>query len=192
MTFETNQAASGNGRDGDFGLTPHAFNALCLTSAARHFMQFKTLLLLSFAFTIWPMILKSAQDQRHIVGVDFKLRDGPDHLGSLVLSQQDASITVQIPVENRLQAPLGARETRPSPDVGKLGLQVWLLKSDGTVVPQQSADRGASFIAGAGAENWFVMFHFAKVPRGEITGIVLRKEGKLYSQDIAATDWKLL
>lgn len=155
-------------------------------------MKLKILLLLSFAITLWPDISQSAGDRRKIVSVDFKLKNGPDQLGSLVVSTQIASITVQVPVKGRLQSPPGTVDTRPSPDVAKLGLQVWLLRADGTVVPQKDADRGASVIGGGGIENWFVMFHFANVPLAEITGIVFRKEGKLYSQQIAVTDWKAL
>jgi hypothetical protein len=155
-------------------------------------MKFKILLLLSFALTLWPATSQFAEDRRKIVGVDFKLKDGPDHLGSLIVSDQNASITVQVPIEGRLQAPRGTVDARPSPDVAKLGLQVWLLKEDGTVVSQQSADLTAGRIGGAGVENRFVMFYFAKVPIAGITGIVFRKEGKLYSQQIAHTDWKPL
>jgi hypothetical protein len=137
-------------------------------------------------------VSQSGDNSRRIVSADFKLKDGPDRLGPLVVSDQSACITVQVPVEARLQAPIGAVDTRPSPDATKLGLQVWILKADGTVVPQQSADRGGSMIGGAGAENWFVMFQFTKVPLAEITGIVFRKDGKLYSEEIRATDWMRL
>jgi hypothetical protein len=155
-------------------------------------MKLKALLLLSFAITFWPVISQSAEHRRQFVRVDFKLTNGPDQLGPLLVSDQIASITVQVPVKGRLQSPPGTADTRPSPDVAKLGLQVWLLRADGTVVPQRDADRGASMIGTGGIENWFVMFHFAKVQLAEITGIVFRKEGKLYSQQIAVTDWKAL
>jgi hypothetical protein len=167
------------------------FRRRSLSLVVRHYMKLKTLLLLSLALTLWPVISQSAEHRRQIVSVDFKVKNGPDGLGSLFVSDQ-TTITVQVPVEGRLQSPPGTVDARPRPDVAKLGLQVWLLRADGTVVPQKDADRGASAVGGVGVENWFVMFHFAKVPLAEITGIVFLKEGKLYCQQIAATDWKVL
>jgi hypothetical protein len=154
------------------------------------FMKINALVLLILVFTCGPGRSQSADDQRKVVFVDFNLRDGPERAGSLIISEQKTSITVQVPVEGRLQAPRGAVDTRTPPDVAKLGLQVWLLKADGTVVSQQRAGRDPMMISGAGIENWFVMFDFAKVPLSEITGIVFLREGKLYSQQLAATDWK--
>ena len=147
-------------------------------------MKFKTLVLL-LILTLWPMITISAEARRQIVPVDFIPKEP-----SLVISEQSASITVQVPVLSRSQAPLGTVDSRPAPDVAKLGLQIWLLKADGTVVPQQSADRGASYIGSMGTENWFAMFSFLKVPLAEITGIVFLKAGKLYCHQIATTDWR--
>lgn len=155
-------------------------------SASRSaFMKFNILVLLSLASAIWPMMTRSAEARRQIVSVDFLPKEP-----SLVISDQSASITVQVPALSRSQAPLGTVDHRRAPEVPKLGLQIWLLKADGTVVPQKDVDRGASFIASMGTEQWFVMFYFAKVPLAQITGIVFLKEGKLYSRQIAATDWR--
>jgi hypothetical protein len=135
-------------------------------------MQFTTLVLLSLAFTLCPMISRSAEARRQFVPVDFIPNER-----SLVVSEQSASITVTVPV--------------PSDDVTKLGLQVWLLKADGTVVPQQDANRETAIIGMMGSDSRFVIFTFAKVPLGKITGIVFRKAGKLYSRQLAAADWRL-
>jgi hypothetical protein len=135
---------------------------------------------------------QAAEYRPKIVPVDFGLQNGPGNLGALLVREQETCITVQVPVDARLQAPLGAVDTRPRPDVAKLSLQVWLLKADGTVVLQQSADSAPSMIGNAGAENWFVMFRFTKLPVAEITGIVFRQAGKMYTQQIAATDWRSL
>ena len=148
-------------------------------------MKLNILTLLSLVLTLWPMITASAEARRQIVSVDFNPKEP-----SLVISDQSASITVQVPVLSRSQAPTGTVDDRPGPDVPKLGLQIWLLKADGTVVAQRDVDRGASFIGSMGTEQWFVMFSFAKVPLAEITGIAFLKQGRLYSQQIATTDWR--
>jgi hypothetical protein len=130
----------------------------------------------------------SAETKIQIVAINFGLPNGPDDLGSLAMTEQDGGVFVQIPVANRESS----KPRAPAPDLSDLHLQVWLLKADGTAVLQKSADRGPSMTGGLGAENWFVIFHFAKVPRDEIGGVVFRRQGKLYCQKIAATDWKPL
>lgn len=136
---------------------------------------------------------QAAEYRPKIVPVDFGLQNGPGNFGSLVVSEQETCITVQVPVDSRRQAPRGVVDTRPDPDVAKLGLQVWLLKADGTMVLKQRADSAVSFkIANAGGEQLFVMFQFTKVPVAEITGIVFRQAGKLYSCQIAPANWKPL
>jgi hypothetical protein len=97
-------------------------------------MKLKAWLALSFALTFWPVISPSAEHRSQLVPVKFKLKDGPDELGLLVVAEQITSITVQVPVEERLQSSRGTVDTRPSPNVAKLGLQVWLLRGNGTVV----------------------------------------------------------
>jgi hypothetical protein len=157
----------------------------------RHLMKLNTLLCLFLTLTFCTDISRSAEDRSKFVAVDFKVINGPGGFGSLVVSEQETCITVQVPVDARPQAPPGAVDTRPDPDVPKLGLQVWLLKADGTVVSQQSADSAASIkIGNAGAEQLFVMFQFTKVPVAGITGIVFRRAGQLYTQQITATDWR--
>jgi len=161
------------------------------TINVRHLTKLNALLSLFLILTFWTDVSRSAENRSKFVPVNFGLQNGPGGFGSLVVSEQETCITVQVTVDSRLQALPGAIETRPDPDVTKLGLQVWLLKADGTVVPQQRSDSAASAkIGNAGAEQFLVMFLFTKVPVAEITGIVFRQAGKLYTQQIAANDWK--
>lgn len=114
-------------------------------------------------------------------GINFRLANGPDGMGALLaVDQGGAGITVQVPVPPRANRA----------DVSALGLQVWLLKADGTVVLQQSADPASGMIGSGLGESWFVIFHFSKVPVADIIGIAFRKQGKLYSQEITAELWK--
>jgi hypothetical protein len=72
--------------------------------------------------------------------VDLNLTNG---LGRLIISEQQASLTVQVPIENRRQSTESSGAPTP-PNVAKLGLQVWLLKADGTVIRQQNANPSPS------------------------------------------------
>lgn len=153
-------------------------------------MRLNPLLLLICAVSLCVVETSQCAVDRKIVSVDFEIDNGPDHVGALLVSEQSSSITVQVPIENRRQEPIGTVGHKPAPEVKKLGLQVWLLKADGSVVTQKSAIDEAGMISGAGAENWFVLFDFAKVPPAEIAGIVFRKNGQLFSQQIVARDWK--
>ena len=144
-------------------------------------MKPRTLILFPLFVALSLGSLRSAEDSIKNVGVDLKL---PDGLGRLIISEQATLILVQVPVASRLQLPPGSNEKRPAPDASKLGLQVWLLRTDGTAILQRSGGAGLVGIGGGGVVNWFVTFDFAKVPLGEISGIVLRKAGKLYCHEL--------
>lgn len=128
----------------------------------------------------WPERAPAAP--RETTVVDLNLTNG---LGRLIISEQNNALTVQVPVEARRQSVEGATAIKPPPNAAKLGLQVWLLKADGTVIRQRSADQSPSMDGGVGIESWFVTFYFDKVPLGDIAGITLRREGRLYSQPTA-------
>ena len=139
-----------------------------------HFMKHRTLILFPLVVALSLGSLRSAEHiSKHFV-VDLKL---PDSLGQLIVSEQSTLILVQVPVA-------GSNEKRPAPDASKLGLQVWLLRTDGTAILQRSGGAGPVGIGGGGVINWFVTFDFAKVPLSEISGIVLRKAGKLYCHEL--------
>ena len=164
--------------------------AQAATQAAIFFIaRFKLVLLLITAFAIAVGTARLAAEPKSVL-VNFGTTNGPDRMGSLGMSEQSTLITVQVPIENRRQEPIGSTASKPAPDVKNLGLQVWLLKADGSVVTQKRAGRDAMMIGGVGAENWFVMFEFAKVPPDEIVGISFSKNGHLYSQKVLASDWK--
>lgn len=150
-------------------------------------MKPKVLLLLSLAFSFSPALSQADTLQRESCYVD--LIEGTGY-GHLAITAYGTCITVQVRVEDRLQLPLDVVDTRGLPDLAKLGLQVWLLKADGTVVPQRSGGDHLNMSGSIGVENWHTTFDFAKMPPAEIVGIVFQREGKLYSQAIKVTDWR--
>jgi len=143
-------------------------------------MKHQTLMLFALVVALPLGSLRSSEHITKAFVVDLKL---PDGLGRLIVSEQPTLISVQVPVASRPPLPSGSKEEPLAPDVSKLGVQVWLLRADGTVISQQ---RGGGSLVGIGGQgmNWFLGFPFAKVPLSEISGIVLRKAGKLYCHEL--------
>jgi hypothetical protein len=119
-----------------------------------------------------------AEEVRHI---DLQT-DIPGGFGSVLISELPTSYVVQLSVHNGIPV----KEYSP-PDLSGLGLQVWLLKTVGTSVPQQGKPRLAG-VQNAGWDSSYMNYAFDKVPSDELAGIVLRVKGKLYCQEIRATE----
>jgi len=106
--------------------------------------------------------------------------DMPGGFGPVAMSDQPALYLVQLPVGG------GSSFTNhPPPDVSSLGLQVWLLKTDGTAVHP----RGKPSRIGIGNAGWdtdYMIYTFNKVPSNELAGIILQVKGKLYSREITS------
>jgi hypothetical protein len=90
-------------------------------------------------------------------------------------------------------APSGSTNKEPSApklDLKKLGLQLWLLKADGTIIPQLDGKLSPRLSAGGGGmdqvddSHWFIIFAFKKSSLSELSGVILLKDGKLYSKEI--------
>ena len=98
-------------------------------------------------------------------------------LGSVLMSEQPTLYLVQVPVRS---VPWGEKRTKPN--VKELGLQVWLLKKDGTAIPQKNL--GVVEIGTAGAPTSYMIYNFEKVPTNQLAAIVLRAKGELYCRQI--------
>ena len=109
--------------------------------------------------------------------IDLKI---PDGLGRVALTDQRSVITVQVTIEERRPSDNGSRV-----EAAKHGLQVWLLKGDGSVAVQKGVPVPVRIGNGLG-EATHVMFSFAKIPLNEISGVVMRKDGKLYCGEFSA------
>ena len=111
---------------------------------------------------------------RHI---DLKM-EMPGGFGSVLMSEQPTVFLVQLPIGGG-----SSFVKRPPPDVNSLDLQVWLLRKDGTAIPQH--DKPTSIgIANAGSDTDYMIYTFEKVASYELAGIVVRVKGKLYCQEI--------
>ena len=116
-----------------------------------------------------------------IRNIDLKM-DMPGGFGSVLISELPTSYLVRLPVHNGIPV-----KEYSLPDLSGLGLQVWLLKTDGTSVPQRGKPRLAG-MQNAGWDSFDMIYAFDKVPSDELAGIVLRAKGKLYCQEIRTTE----
>jgi hypothetical protein len=101
-------------------------------------------------------------------------------LGHVLMSEQPTLYSVQLPIGGG-----SSFEKYPTPDVGSLGLQVWLLRTDGTAIPQHGKPDQVG-IGNAGWDNLYMIYTFDKGASSELAGIVVRAKGKLYCQEIGA------
>ena len=152
-------------------------------------LSFLPLLAFVLAFSVIDARAAAAEERVSTVissaMVNFGLTNGPNGHGTVTISEQTLGIHVQVPIGWRT-----SDSNVPFPEASKLGLQVWLLRADGSVVTQTRPLSGPIGIGGMGYMNYSMMGSFTNVPVKDIVAIVLKKEGKLYTEEIKETDWK--
>lgn len=115
-------------------------------------------------------------------------RDLPAQIELLVLQRNVTSLTLWVN---------GIPQSRPNePDrLAGLGLQVWLLRNDGTAVAaieKPWLDRGASISFGV-VDNEYtdsMLYDFARIPLNELAAVVIRANGKLYCYQVDQKKWQ--
>lgn len=116
---------------------------------------------------------------KHFRHIDAKM-EIPGGFGHILVSEQPQFYSVQVPVgsyrTDRKWAP---------PDLAGLGLQVWLLRADGTAIPQREKPSLVMLgeIGNRGTD--YMVYTFQRDPANDLAGIVMRVKGKLYSREIA-------
>ena len=117
-------------------------------------------------------------------------RDLPAKIELLVLQRNVTSLTLWVN---------GVPQSRPNePDLlAGLGLQVWLLRNDGTAVSFEKKPmllRGpedVSFgIIGDSGYTDSLLYFFTRIPVNELAGVVIRAKGKLYCYEIDQQKWQ--
>jgi hypothetical protein len=117
---------------------------------------------------------QTAEDVKHtVLNIDYGL-------GHVLMSEQPTIYAVQLPVGGG-----SSFKEYPAPDVAGMGLQVWLLRADGTTIPQRGKPAQIG-IGNAGWDNLFMIYTFDRGVSNELAGIVVRAKGKLYCQEIGA------
>src|ERR1700722_16796496 len=100
-------------------------------------------------------------------------------LGAAILRDQGSGFSLQDPIAFRKDFRLISGSNTNTPD-----LQVWLLKTDGTLVPQH--DRPSTINLGdiADFSTDYLFYTFSQVPEDELAGVVVSLNGKLYCHEI--------
>jgi hypothetical protein len=76
----------------------------------------------------------------------------------------------------------GEKNPNPKPLSG-MAIQVWLLKSDGTSLPQREKPANLG-IGNAGSDTDIMLFSLDDAPPKDVAGVVVRANGKLYIHEI--------
>jgi hypothetical protein len=95
----------------------------------------------------------------------------------LFFTEQPTVFTAQMVVDSYRNG-----EKHATPNVSDL--QAWLLRADGTSIPQ-SGKPDVIGISNAGYTDESLVFTFQKKSKNEVAGVVLSKGGKLYCRAIA-------
>ena len=92
-------------------------------------------------------------------------------LGHAIFREQSSGFSLQVPIGIR-------KDGEPMSNSRNLDLQVWLLKTDGTSIPQLDKPSVISINS-----NDYMFYMFQKVPLSELSGVVVSMSGKLYCHE---------
>jgi len=105
----------------------------------------------------------------------------PEGFGDGVLREQPTLFTVQLSVGGRKQG-----QKPHETETGGTKSQVWLLKANGTSLPQLCQPDLISLSSIGDNMIDYMIYSFPKVPTNELAGIVVRIKGKLYCHDFTS------
>jgi hypothetical protein len=98
-------------------------------------------------------------------------------LGHAIFTEQSPNFFLQVPIGYR-------KNGEPMSNSSNLDLQVWLLKTDGTSIPQ-SAKQSSVSVGSIGVDSTdYLIYQFSQVPVDELSGVVVSMNGKLYCHEI--------
>jgi hypothetical protein len=107
-------------------------------------------------------------------------------LGPAFFREQSSTLSLQVPIGFRMKG-----EQLAASNSNTLDLQVWLLKSDGTSIPQLNKPSMISFSNFGGDSSTDYMFYtFQKVSVNKLSGVVVSMNGKLYCREIETSHSK--
>ncbi|MEY2466972.1 MAG: hypothetical protein QOD03_1493 [Verrucomicrobiota bacterium] len=104
-------------------------------------------------------------------------------LGHAIFREQSSGFSLQVPIGSR-------KNGEPMSNSNNLDLQVWLLKTDGTSIPQSSKPSVVSIGGFGDYSNDYMFYMFQKVPLSELSGVVVSMNGKLYCHEIEKSQGK--
>jgi hypothetical protein len=98
-------------------------------------------------------------------------------LGHAIFREQTSNFSLQVPMGGR-------KNGKPMSNLSNLNLQVWLLKTDGTAIPQLESPSEISIGSIGDYSTDYMFYKFSKVPINELSGVVVGVNGKLYCHEI--------
>jgi hypothetical protein len=104
-------------------------------------------------------------------------------LGYAIFTEQSPNFFLQVPIGSR-------KNGEPMSNSSNLDLQVWLLKTDGTSIPQSAKQSSVSIGSIGDYSTDYLIYQFSKVPINELSGVVVRLNGKLYCHEIEMSQSK--
>jgi len=100
-------------------------------------------------------------------------------LGQAVFREQSSNLSLQVPIGFRKNG-----EQLTATNSNTLDLQVWLLKSDGTSIPQLNKPNEETIGSIGDYSTDYMFYEFQKVPANELAGVVVSMNGKFYCHEI--------
>lgn len=100
-------------------------------------------------------------------------------LGQAIFREQSSNLSLQVPIGFRKNG-----EKLSMSNSNTLDLQVWLLKTDGTSIPQSDKPSVVTIGSFGDYSTDYMFYRFPKVPVNELSGIVVSVKGKLYCHEI--------
>jgi hypothetical protein len=116
----------------------------------------------------------------HFRHIDAKM-DIAGGFGDVLMTEQPTFYSVQVPVGS-------ARVDRKwtPPDLTGIGLQVWLLRADGSAIPQLQKPSIAMIGNFGSYGTTYMVYGFERDPTNDVARIVIQVNGRLYSREIGA------
>lgn len=102
----------------------------------------------------------------------------------LSFTEQPTQFVVEMPVATHRD------DENTIPTMSELHRQVWLLRLDGTTIPQ-AHEPILGGTGGGGCSTWHLVYTFQRKPINEVAGIVVSVNGKLYFRELPNV-WRIL
>ncbi len=138
------------------------------------------------------LVLSRADETKAVAATNSSVVKIVNPQGSVDLPMGQAIFSIQ-PSNFLLQVPIGGRkigEILSMTNYNALDLQVWLLKADGASIPQLHKPSMSSIGSLGDYVTDYMDYEFPKVPVNELSGVVVRLNGKLYCHKIEKTGSK--
>ena len=110
-------------------------------------------------------------------------RSFSDDISSIYVSEQQNGIAVQL---SGGSSPTGGPSNPHQTPLKDLGIQIWVLCSDGTALAQKPRSGVAFSLANGGWSTDMMQFVFENAPPDKIAAVVLRINGKLFVRRLGA------